>query len=133
MSASVVSSSMTTEELFSLPDDGVHREIICGELRERQMTRRNQNHSRVLTRIVFLIETWLMGQPLPRGKLYCGEAGVRLRRDPETTVGIDAAYVSAEVVAASTGLSWIEGLPILAVEILSPSDKHEDIVEKIRL
>jgi Uma2 family endonuclease len=133
MSASLLNPSMTTEELFALPDDGVDRELICGELRERPMTRRHQNHSRVLARVVFVLEAWLLGQPEPRGRVYCGEAGVRLRRNPETTVGIDAVYVSAAVVAVSQGLAWIEGLPTLAVEILSPSDKHEDIVEKVRL
>jgi Uma2 family endonuclease len=29
--------------------------------------------------------------------------------------------------------SFYDGAPILAVEILSPSDKHEDIVEKVGL
>ena len=33
-----VSSLMTTEELLALPDDGIDRWLIAGELRERPMT-----------------------------------------------------------------------------------------------
>jgi Uma2 family endonuclease len=64
--------------------------------------------------------------------VYCGEIGVRLRRGPDTTVGVDVAYVSADTVARQTDeTTLIEGAPVLAVEILSPSDTEEDINEKI--
>ncbi len=63
-----------------------------------------------------------------------GEAGVRLLRDPETTVGIDVVYVSAEVVVRQTDdTTLIDGVPTLAVEILSPNDTVEDINEKLAL
>jgi len=39
---STVSTLMTTEQLLALPDDGKERELIRGELREREMTRRNK-------------------------------------------------------------------------------------------
>jgi Uma2 family endonuclease len=43
------------------------------------------------------------------------------------------AYVSAEVAAKESGSPFFEGVPILAVEILSPSDKQEGIDEKVAL
>ena len=47
-------------------------------------------------------------------------------------VGIDAAFFSAESVARqSDETTLIEGAPVLAVEVLSPSDKVEEINEKI--
>jgi hypothetical protein len=38
-------STMTTAQLLALPDDGVERELIRGELRERPTTRRNRLHA----------------------------------------------------------------------------------------
>ncbi len=55
-----------------------------------------------------------------------------MRRDPDSTVGIDLAYFSADVIArCSDRTTMIEGAPVLAVEILSPSDVQEDVDEKI--
>jgi Uma2 family endonuclease len=75
---------------------------------------------------------WWRGQPEPRGLVVGGEAGVRLRQTPESTVGVDVAYVGHEVAARrGTDTTLIDGAPVLAVEILSPSDTVEDINEKI--
>ena len=48
-------------------------------------------------------------------------------------MGIDVAYVSAEIAAKEPGSPYFEGPPVLAVEILSPSDKQEEIDEKVGL
>ena len=49
-------------------------------------------------------------------------------------VGPDVAYASAELVSATGRVpTYYDGPPVLAVEVVSPSDKHEDIVEKIGL
>ncbi len=49
------------------------------------------------------------------------------------TFGIDAAVVSAELVAATDPADKMyNGAPILAAEILSPNDTHDDIVETVR-
>jgi Uma2 family endonuclease len=123
---------MTTEELLALPADGVERWLIRGQLREKPMTARNRVHSSIMAQVTRFLANWLDTQPEPRGKILCGEAGVRLRRDPDTMVGIDVVYVSAEVWARPAADSTlIEGVPILAVEILSPSDRQEEVDEKI--
>src|SRR6266851_7816155 len=114
---------MTTEEMLALPENGVDRWLVRGQLREKPMTIRNRTHSRIMVRISYLLENWLERQPEPRGSVYCGEVGVRLRRDPDTTVGVDVTYVSADTMARQTdATTLIEGAPVLAVEILSPSD-----------
>jgi len=126
--------TMTTEELLALPDDGMDRQLIRGELREQPMTMRNRFHSGIEPLVAYLLVQWLIGQPEPRGRVVSGEAGFRLRRDPDTSVGIDVAYVSADVIAATPATSaFFEGPPVLAVEILSPSDKQEDIDDKVAL
>jgi Uma2 family endonuclease len=123
---------MTTEELLALPDDGMDRWLIRGELREKPMAVRNRFHSRALIRVGHVLENWLEGQPEPHGQVLGGEAGVRLRRTPDSTVGVDVVYVSAEVAARQTDdTTLIDGVPVLAVEILSPSDTVEEIDEKV--
>lgn len=128
---------ITTEELLAMPDDGVERWIIDGELREaggggEAMTVRNSLHSFVMAEIVRVLANWRRTKPPPRGKVYCGEAGVKLRWDPDVTVGADVAYASAELLERQTGATTlIEGVPELLVEILSPNDTVEQIDEKI--
>jgi Uma2 family endonuclease len=115
---------MTIEQLDEFPqNDGIDRELINGQLRERPMTVRNRRHSRTQSRFVNHLENWRNGQPNPKGEVLSGEAGFRLRRNPDTTVGIDVAYISAETAAANEdAVGRIEGVPVLAIEILSPSD-----------
>src|SRR3984957_8459279 len=93
---------MTTEELLAMPDDGVERWLIRGRLRENRsedVTRRNRWHGRVVARIAQLLGDWLDRQPEPRGEVYAGDIACRLRRNPDSTPGIDVVYVSAELAA----------------------------------
>jgi Uma2 family endonuclease len=132
MAATVTKTLMTAEEFLALPDDGVERWLINGQLRERPMTVRSRWHSRIMARVAKFLDNWLDQQPEPRGSVLCGEAGCRIRRDPDLIVGIDVVYVSAELTAREsdeTGL--LDGVPVLVVEILSPNDTQEQIDEKI--
>ena len=97
------------------------------------MTIRNRFHSRIEAKISYFLVDWSLRQPEPRGEVVCGEAGFRLGGTENVLVGIDVAFVSPELVAA-TGLEekLFPGAPVLAVEILSPNDTHEEIVEMIR-
>jgi Uma2 family endonuclease len=127
---------MTTEELLALPDDGVERWLIRGMLREKRpektFTFRNRWHSETIAVVTHFLESWRRSQPEPRGKVSCGEAGCRLRRTPDSTVGIDVVYVSAEVAPRPMDdTTLIDGVPILAVEILSPNDVLEEVNEKV--
>ncbi|MGC8644079.1 MAG: Uma2 family endonuclease [Isosphaeraceae bacterium] len=127
-----VSTLMTTEELLALPENGTDRWLIAGELREIPMTVRNRFHGRLTIRVGTLLEVWRETQPVPRGQVVGGETGVILRHDPDTTVGVDVAYISAEVMARQTASSTlIDGIPTLIVEILSPSDTVRNVNEKI--
>ncbi len=132
MSVAVAPKLMTTEEMLALPENGVERWLVRGQLREKPMTVRNRTHSRIMVRVGFLLESWLEKQPEPRGSVLCGEVGVRLGRNPDTTFGVDVIYVSADTAARQTDeTTLIEGAPVLAVEILSPSDTQEAINDKI--
>lgn len=126
----------TTADLLAMPDDGIERWLIDGQIREVGMTIRNKHHTLVQSRVNGELEIWLRAQPKPRGTIHAGEAGVRLRHDPELTVGIDLVYLAAEVsarVMADDSTTIIDAVPTLAVEILSPSDTIENVRAKITM
>jgi Uma2 family endonuclease len=133
MSLATIAPLMTADEFFALPDDGVERTLIGGVLKEKPMTRRTRKHSRAEAKLAHPLHLWLAAQPQPRGAILDGEAGFRIRREPDTGVGIDLAYISPELSAATPEEAlYVDGSPVLAVEILSPSDTQEEITNKVR-
>lgn len=131
---------MTAEEFLALPDEpGVERWLDNGRLCETRyedptMTYRNRWHSGTEARIAGILCGWRDQQPKPRGQVLSGEAGCLLRRDPDVVVGIDVVYISAELAArgAEDDTTLIDGVPTLAVEILSPLDTQKNIGRKIK-
>jgi Uma2 family endonuclease len=136
MSIAEIPRKMTAEELLALPDDGVERWLIRGELRENRevdVNRRNPDHSQTMFNVAGIIREWLRKQSNPRGTAFAGDVSFKLRADSKTLVGIDVAYISPELHSKTLkGSKVVDGVPILAVEILSPSDVHEDVTEKIQ-
>lgn len=97
------------------------------------MTVRNRFHSRITATISYFIEHWNRQQKAIRGEVASGEAGFRLTRKPDTTVGVDVAYVSWDVARMEVDDTTLyDGPPLLAVEILSPNDTLQETNEKIR-
>jgi Uma2 family endonuclease len=135
MSTVLERTALTTADLLAMPDDGFERWLIRGQLREHRdasMAKRNRWHSQILISVGALLKTWRDRQPEPRGQVLGGEAGCILQRDPDTTVGIDVAYFGPEIAAQETDeTTLMGGPPVLAVEILSPSDTQQDIDEKV--
>lgn len=124
---------MTAGEFLALPqDDGVDRELILGNLWERPMSYRNRRHARAGVGIPAELRAWNRRQPEPRGEVVAGDAGFQLPTDPDTIVGIDAAYVSVDLSAATPDdVRVFVGAPVLAVEIVSPSNTYGEITRKI--
>jgi Uma2 family endonuclease len=123
---------MTTEELLAMPDDGIERWLIRGELREGGVTRRNYRHSAYVIEFGFVLLSWLRANRHVGGRVVGGEAGFQLTDNPDSTCGIDVAYISKALADATPeGSRLIRGVPVLAIEILSPSDDQEAIQEKI--
>ncbi|QJW93176.1 Uma2 family endonuclease [Frigoriglobus tundricola] len=124
---------MTSDELFALPPSKrVDRWLFRGELRESKVTKRNPHHSGAVSSITALLIVWLKQLPKPRGKVYSCEAYFRLRKDPETNVGIDVALATpAQAAAVKKKSCFVDGAPVMAVEVLSPNDKQKDISDAI--
>jgi Uma2 family endonuclease len=133
--ATISQTKMTIEEFLSLPEDeSVRRELIRGELREYPMTSRNAKHAHAISRIAYILWKWLDQRPEITGVVVAGDARCQLFHDRETVIGIDVAVFLGEdaLQAVERGGSFM-GPPVLAVEVLSLSDRHEDTLEKIHL
>lgn len=132
--STITQGPLTSADLLAMPNDGVERWLINGELREGvvDVTRRGMRHTRTTTKIARLLDEWLDSRPGPHGLVLTGDAGFELDGDPSVSAGIDVAYISAELAAATPDDAYlIRGIPVLAVEILSPSDTQERVAEKI--
>ena len=133
MSTATEKKLMTAEEFLALPDDGVERWLIRGNVWEITMTKRNRFHSTIEGEITGHIWAWIQTQPLPRGRITCGEVGFLLQRNPDTTVGIDVAYISPVMAAANPpDTTLFDGPPMVAIEIQSPNDKLQVTTKKLK-
>ena len=136
MTAATAPKLMTLEEFLALPEDGVERWLIRGELREKRdtdMTRRNKRHSITEAQLTGRLWAWLQTQPHPRGEVVCGEAGVILRENPDTiTAGVDVAVITAaQADSRDPDTSMIVGPPTLIAEVRSPNDTDEEVGERV--
>lgn len=127
---------MTLEEFLRLPDDGVEREYLSGTVYENdevyEMTKRNRRHCRTAATISKLLGNWIDNQPEPRGEVLTGEIGVKLRPKAKAHVGMDVAYLSPELSEATPeDAVYVIGVPVLAVEIASPSDTFDRIHDTV--
>jgi Uma2 family endonuclease len=126
-----VTTPMTTAELLAMPDDGVERWLIRGELREKPHHFHDRFHASTMTNVGSSLLNWRDRQAEPRGAAF-SLVWIRLRRNPDTIVCTDLVYAAAGHLARQGDEpEFIDGAPVLAVEILSPRDREEEINETI--
>jgi Uma2 family endonuclease len=129
MDAVALKTLMTADELWRMPDDGYRYELIAGEL--KQMPPTGFLHGTVAMDCGSLLREYVKKYDL--GVVCAAETGFRLRQNPDTVRAPDAAFVTKERVLAQgkTEKFW-PGAPDLAVEVVSPSDRFDEVVEKVQ-
>jgi Uma2 family endonuclease len=85
---------MTADELFRLPDNGMRRELIAGELHE--MPPAGGEHGFIGNRAGLRLGIFLEQHPEIGGGLFAAETGFRITRDPDTVRAPDVAYVGPD-------------------------------------
>ena len=65
------------------------------------------------------------------GRLFAGDTGFTLARNPDTVRGPDLAFVCSERLPTPIPSTYLELAPDLAVEILSPHDRPGETLAKI--
>ncbi len=112
----------TYDDLFNLPDDGKHYEIIDGELYE--LPPRESDHGRVVMDLIGLL---LPIADQLGGQLFTGPLGLFLAgADP---VQPDLLLLTADQLRLGSRRG-IEGPPALVIEVLSPSNPEHDRITK---
>jgi len=119
-----VTSLMTADELYQLPNDGSRYELVRGELRTMSPT--GIAHGRVAARICGSLIMYLEIRPI--GEVYTNDVGFRLARNPDTVLAADVAFVRQERVVDTA--KFYEGAPDVAFEVVSPSDSYTDVEKK---
>jgi Uma2 family endonuclease len=117
--------TMTADELLEMPEDGIRRELVAGELRE--MTPAGGDHGEIGMRL-----GWRLAQFVETGKLgvvYSSDTGFRLARDPDTVRCPDVGFIAKERYARFRGV--VDRAPDLAVEVVSPTDSYSDVRTKV--
>lgn len=123
----VQTKTLTAEELSKMPDDGLRRELVRGELRET--TPAGDEHGYLALRIASRLERHVDANKL--GRTYTAETGFKISSDPDTVRAPDAAFVNRErVEAAGRVKGYRSGAPDLVVEVVSPNDRHSEVLDK---
>lgn len=130
--ATTITKLMTADEFW----DYVHRpeneerelDLIRGEVVE--MPRARRPHGIICNQISFALTSWVAtGQP---GYIAINDAGVVLHEDPDTVVGPDVAYYTDANTFENVHPKWGEVAPVLAVEVLSPTDRPGRVSAKVQ-
>jgi len=124
---------LSAEEFLALPEDPFsERMLIGGRVIEVPMTRRSWYHSTVESNVVDLLKQWRRAQQRFNCRIASGEAGCKLRDAPDSVVGIDVAVFAHDAAPQPDDKTTLfMRAPLLAIEILSPSDILEHVQEKV--
>ncbi len=120
--------TLTAEELLRLSTTGSRYELVKGELFE--MPPAGGRHGSVAMRIGIVLGSYVRENEL--GEVFAAETGFILRRDPDTVRAPDAAFVARErLPAGELPPGYLEMVPDLAVEVVSPGDSAREVREKV--
>ena len=119
---------VTAEELLEIPNDGLRRELVRGEV--RTMAPAGNVHGRIAMNISTPLHLHVRTNGL--GVVFAAETGFKILGDPDTVRAPDAAFVWRERIEAVGEIEgYWPGAPDLAVEGVSPNDRFAEVEEKI--
>jgi Uma2 family endonuclease len=120
--------TMTADELLAMPEDGIRRELVAGELRE--MTPPGERHGDAAQNINRSLDAHVFARRL--GKVR-PEIGYLLKSEPDTVRAPDVSFVQGDRLPAGGPMpGYFRGAPDLAVEVVSPHDRFSEVRAKVR-
>ncbi|HYE17643.1 MAG TPA: Uma2 family endonuclease [Tepidisphaeraceae bacterium] len=120
---------ITADELFAMGDIG-RCELIYGKL--VMMSPAGSQHGFVAARIGRILGQFVEDHGL--GYTFAAETGFKIETGPDLVRAPDASFVRAE--RLPDGLpprGYLDGVPDLAVEVVSPEDKKREVAEKVNM
>lgn len=126
---------ITADELLVMPHRDEHGndcrlELIRGEL--KVVSPSKPLHGILCARIAAALSNFV--EPRELGLIFGAETGCLVEHDPDSVLGVDAAYVSRERLESIENFEkFMPFAPDLAVEVLSPSNTVSEMDEKIAM
>lgn len=120
---------LTADDLLAMPEDGMRRELIRGELAE--MPPAGDDHGFVGNEASWRMSSFIHQHGLGHGRM--AETGFWIEVAPDTVLAPDYAYISYERMASrpqSRGYGRV--VPDLVMEVFSPNDRQPQMDRKIR-
>ena len=119
---------VTAEKLLLMPEDGVRRELVEGEIRE--MNPAEYIHGRIAINVSTPLAQYVREHGI--GIVLAAETGFKLSSNPDTVRAPDVAFVRRERVEEVGQVEgYYPGAPDLAVEVVSPNDSYTGVEEKV--
>jgi len=127
MSVSAPTGLVTAEQFAEMSFDGPV-ELVRGEIVE--MTRPDQSHGNVCSEIAFAITAW--AKKTNSGRVTTNDSGILTERDPDTLRGAYVAFFHiSQLPGGKLPRGKTEIIPVLCVEVLSPSNTWTEMRRKI--
>ena len=119
---------VTAEELLEIPNDGLRRELVRGEV--RTMAPAGNVHGRIAMNVGTPLDQHVRTNGL--GVVFAAETGFKIFDNPDTVRAPDTAFVRQERIEAVGEIEgYWPGAPDLAVEVVSPNDRFAEAEEKV--
>lgn len=121
---------LTADDLLRLSSQGVKGELIRGVLRETVSA--GKVHARIAGRVITRFNNFVIPRRL--GQVGGTDGGVLIEQNPDTVREPDVYFVSAgRLPLDDDSDGYLEVMPELVVEIVSPNDREADVREKISM
>ena len=118
---------LTADDLLRLHSEGVRGELIRGVLCKTMAS--GEEHGEIAAIVISTLMEFV--RPRRLGRVIGTDSGVLVQRDPDTVREPDVAFISADKFPLGVRLKgYFEEAPDLVVEIVSPSDRHENVFNK---
>ncbi|HEY4690142.1 MAG TPA: Uma2 family endonuclease [Anaerolineae bacterium] len=123
-----IETRITGEDLLAMGDIG-SCELVEGRIVHMSPT--GDPHAGYESNFDEYIKTFVRQHKL--GKVRVGEVGIYTHRDPDTVRAADVAFISNERYARRKQKGgFLDVAPDLVVEIMSPDDRWNDVIQKLR-
>jgi Uma2 family endonuclease len=119
---------LTADDLAHLPEDDHLYELVEGRL--VQMPPPKPRHGKITYMIGFILGQWVLPRRL--GTLFAAETGFLIKRQPDTVLAADVAFVVAGRAQGLDDTGYYPFAPDLAVEVASPGQTPKAMATKAR-
>ena len=124
-----VTQLLTAEDLYAMPDvPGKRFELVRGELVEVPPATYPQ--ALLVVAVVLRLHQFVAERRL--GEVFGDGLGYIIARDPDVVRVPDVSFIAGERLPAEGIQGFVPFAPDLAVEIVSPGDRAEDVYGKVR-